>query len=503
MWYKKAVCWQENIWPFQMKRSVSMKEKLKIIACSMAGIAVCGVLGVGIFFNTGKNNAEQLMEKDITSDSIKSELVQQLQDEVKMEELNTEVEAVVEEKVPILGETLTVDGEEIDIQGKDVWFNGTEIIVDGNTFDIVEKEVLVDGEEISGNLQEDIAHAEDAVINTENDIVNTEDAANTEKDEVNSEQNTENAQEDKINSEQNTGNAEKNEINTEENTEDIIVYKGKKYRYKDNLFNVVCLGIDKYEEMGDRHPDTNSLGQSDVMLMTSLDLDTNKISIIAIPRDTMVMIELYSAKGKYFGQKKGQITLQYAYGDGKELSAVLASQQVSKVLNDVPVNAYAAINLNSLQVIGDSIGGVDVTMDKDYTYIDPAFQKGKTVHLEGEMLEKFVRYRDVTVFASAESRIERQKVLLKAFVSQGKDAVVKNPSLFVSLMHTLGEHLETNVTVDTASYLATEVAKCSFSSGDLYVLPGKVVKGEKYEEYYLDEDAVMDIIIKVFYEPVQ
>ena len=48
----------------------------------------------------------------------------------------------------------------------------------------------------------------------------------------------------------------------------------------------------------------------------------------------------------------------------------------------------------------------------------------------------------------------------------------------------------------------------SFSEDQMYTVPGKTVEGEpidgkRYEEYHVDEDAMEELIMKVFYTPVQ
>lgn len=48
----------------------------------------------------------------------------------------------------------------------------------------------------------------------------------------------------------------------------------------------------------------------------------------------------------------------------------------------------------------------------------------------------------------------------------------------------------------------------SFSEDQMYTVPGKTVEGKpidgkRYEEYHVDEDAMEELIMKVFYTPVQ
>lgn len=286
----------------------------------------------------------------------------------------------------------------------------------------------------------------------------------------------------------------------EEAAYEHITYQGQEYEYRDNLINILCLGIDKDEEMSLRDDNGNSVGQSDAIFLVSLDLENNDIRIIAIPRDTMVTLQKFDGNGSYLGSGPGQLTLQYAYADGQEKSAKLVASQVSLILGDIPINAYVAINLRCLWVLNDAIGGVDITMDDDYTLLNPEFKKGVTVHLSANSVENYVRGRDTSVAGSAYTRIHRQKIYMQAFFEKAKTVFKEDMTLPVTLMQTLEKDMETDITVDEAVYLLSEALDCSFLEENMCTLPGEIQRGEKYEEYYLDEDAVEALVVELFYE---
>ncbi len=281
---------------------------------------------------------------------------------------------------------------------------------------------------------------------------------------------------------------------------EVITYQGQEYQYRDNLINILCMGIDKDEEMSLRDDNGNSVGQSDAIFLVSLDLENNDIRIIAIPRDTMVTIQKFDGNGSYLGSGPGQLTLQYAYADGQEKSAKLVASQVSSILGGIPINAYVAINLRCLWVLNDAIGGVDITMDDDYTVLNPEFKEGATVHLSGNSVENYVRGRDTSVAGSAYTRIHRQKIYIQAFFEKAKTVFKEDMTLPVTLMQTLEKDMETDITVDEAVYLLSEALDCSFLEENMCTLSGEIRKGEKYEEYYLDEDAVEALVVDLFYE---
>ena len=278
-----------------------------------------------------------------------------------------------------------------------------------------------------------------------------------------------------------------------------IVYQGEGYIYRDNMINILCLGIDKEEEMDVRNDADSSMGQADAIFLLSVDLKKDKIRLIAVPRDTMVTLQMHRADGTYIGEREGQITLQYAYGDGKELSAALMAKQVSSIMGNIPIHAYVAVNVHSLWMLNDEIGGVDIVMDADYTKFNPAFVEGETVHLTGNLLENFIRGRDKKDPEGAYTRMHRMKLYMMGFFEQAKIAVKKDMTLPIEMLSVLEKDIVTNVTADEAVYLVAEGITCHFLSEDMYTLPGENQLVDRYMEFRLDEAGVQQMILDLFY----
>ena len=275
--------------------------------------------------------------------------------------------------------------------------------------------------------------------------------------------------------------------------QNTIDYHGTTYQYRKDIVNILCIGVDKEEAMWERDDDGGSVGQADAVFLVSLDFEHSNIRILAIPRDTMVSIVACDENGNEMGAFTGQLALQYAYADGQEKSCSLVIGQVADILkNEVPINGYVAMNLSCIGTVNDAVGGV--------TLYNAKFKKGATVHLQGEEAQEFVQGRDIMVSGSAYSRIGRQKRYLKAFISQAKKTLAQNPALAVNLMSQLSDYMLTDISTDEVLYLSTELSGCNFDEENMQILQGNIQMGEQYEEYYLDDEAVQQTIIDLFYE---
>lgn len=312
-----------------------------------------------------------------------------------------------------------------------------------------------------------------------------------------------------------------------------ITYNGKKYHYKEDMVNILCLGIDirqenldewaqedleaEQEEAGGAEAEGDGAekkeitgkgkgrrsGQADAIFILALDTKEHTLDVIAVPRDIMVPVKKYTITGEYAGIEELQITLQHAYGDGKEQSCELMEEAVSNLFYQLPINGYCSINMLALPVINDAVGGVEVHIDEDLTLLNPEFTEGSDVLLKGEAAMDFVGGRDITVAQSSLARIGRQKEYLMSFVPTAKSAVKSNITLPVELYQTLSEYMVTDISADEVTYLASEAVQCDFSGDRLHIVSVDVQQGEKYEEYYVKEDELYQMIIDIFYEEVK
>lgn len=99
--------------------------------------------------------------------------------------------------------------------------------------------------------------------------------------------------------------------------------------------------------------------------------------------------------------------------------------------------------------------------------------------------------------------MERQKQYLMAYAVKTMEAIKKDITFPVALYGTLSKYMVTDISVDEVGYLATQILNYSFDGSNMYVLEGETTKGEEYEEFWVDEDALYRLILDVFYEKIE
>ena len=276
--------------------------------------------------------------------------------------------------------------------------------------------------------------------------------------------------------------------------EGIISHDGKNYIYNKDIKVYLLMGIDK-DEPATPQTDYTKGGQSDAMFLLVTDAKEKSISVVSINRNTMTRIEQCYDTGFSAGYKTAQICIQHGYGDGMNLSCTKAVNAVSYLFYNLPIHGYLSIRMGALPIMNDAVGGVQVTVLDDIGNL----KKGETVTLNGKEAYTYIRGRDTSEFDSATNRLRRQEQYITAYMDKLKSVAGQDTSAAVDIYESIEDYIVSSI--DFAS-LVTEISGYTYTSENLYTVPGETIKGEVYEEYHVDEEAFYDMMLEVFYTEV-
>ena len=110
--------------------------------------------------------------------------------------------------------------------------------------------------------------------------------------------------------------------------------------------------------------------RSDTVMVLSINPQKKTTEIVIIPRDTQAEIV-----GKGTTEK---INHAYAYGEPD-----MAVKSVENLLN-VPIDHYATIDMDGMQDMIDTAGGINVTSNASFSYDGYQFSEGVQSHMDGE-----------------------------------------------------------------------------------------------------------------------
>lgn len=295
--------------------------------------------------------------------------------------------------------------------------------------------------------------------------------------------------------------------------DDWVALDGKAYEYDENIINLLFLGIDRAGSIStETNLDNWKAGQADAIFILSLNPDKKTIRIVGIPRNSMVDVDIYDQNARQMETIHNQICLQYGYAGGGENGLHAMKDAASKLMYDLPIHGAFAIGYDAVSIINDKVGGVDVEVLEDMPEKNKAFVLGNTVHLDGKLALQYVRERDYYQLGSPTLRLKRQKQYITALIQAAKTCVKQDPLLVTDLYNSITKYMNTDVTVDEAVYLVRQALDYQFDGDSFYLLQGDDVSvpftrkdGTKdfYDDYYLREDSIRQVMIDAFYNEVK
>ena len=277
-----------------------------------------------------------------------------------------------------------------------------------------------------------------------------------------------------------------------------LLYQGHTYRLNEDLTTILFLGIDKDIE------ETKTIGvggQSDVMLVIGLDTATGETTVLILSRDLYGQVDVYSVDNQFIGTEPLQITLAYAYGDGKELSCENAVTTVSRLLYGLPISSYLALDMDGILEANELVGGVTLESLVDLTMPDNTkIREGQTVELHGKNLERYIRSRTHDLEGNSR-RMERQRQYMTAFADKVIARSRDNLTFPVELFAALAPYMVTDLDISDVTFLSSTFlshgADISYRSlsGTSDWLNGSSV-------LYPDEVDLFEAVLQLFYKQV-
>lgn len=283
-----------------------------------------------------------------------------------------------------------------------------------------------------------------------------------------------------------------------DNNGHTVVYNGDTYRFNEDLISIVILGVDKSELDAEEY---GKAGQADAIYIFTYDTKSGKSTLIPVSRETMTEVKLYSTSGEDMGMETMQLCLSYAYGNGKDTSCQNTIEALSRAFYNIPFSKYIALNWDAIGPLNDVIGGVTLTALEDVKVNRTVIYKDENVTLMGDDAWAYIKYRDTSKLESNPDRINRQKQYINAYITKLLPLVQNDITLISDLYGTASEYMYSNISRNNLIYLASQVIPNIYSTKDInYVtIEGEIKQGEVYAEFYPDETALYETILKVFY----
>lgn len=210
--------------------------------------------------------------------------------------------------------------------------------------------------------------------------------------------------------------------------EENIIDENSDKTIVDGVFNVYISGIDTSGNI-------SNVSRSDSNTLVTVNTKTHEVLLTSIPRDYYVTLHSKGAKDK--------LTHSGIYGISETVNTI-------EDLLDTEINYYVRVNFTTVIKLVDTLGGIDVVSDYEFTSGNFSFVKG-TNHINGKQALAFSRERHAFVTGDNQ-RIKNQQKVIEAIINK----VLNSTTLmtkYTSILSSLSGSFQTNISQDDISVL--------------------------------------------------
>lgn len=323
---------------------------------------------------------------------------------------------------------------------------------------------------------------------------------------------------------------------------EAVRYNGKNYDYDDDVISILVFGVDNstYEkkEAESENPDLYGIdasdlegaetteaedtrdrddeitysdandseyvrygGRIDMCFLLVFHLSEKRMDVININRDSVTSVNICTTEGEIALTDYMQLTLAYGYADGAKISCENFTDAVSKMMYHLPIQAYVAIDMEGIADINDAVKGV--TLLAKATVSENVFEKD-SVTLEGEDAYRYLEQMDTVTDAVGEhaKRMDRQSQYFAAWIERFLQCFADDKGIVKTLYNTAKPYIQTNLNRYEVLYLMYRMKDMNLeiTENQILELPGEYVRNRHFDEYRLDNEKLVELLLQVFYK---
>ncbi|WP_425800328.1 LCP family protein [Desulfitobacterium sp. Sab5] len=246
-------------------------------------------------------------------------------------------------------------------------------------------------------------------------------------------------------------------------------------------FTVLVVGMDN-------RPGEKYIGNTDSLLVTSIDQVNHRMSFLSVPRDTQVNLP-----GSGIQKINAIARLQKGFP---------STQKYIEQLIGSPIDGYVMTNFNGFKTIVDTLGGITVNIEKNMHYDTGDSQdryidlKKGTQRLNGTQALQYARFRNDEL--ADISRTARQQEILKAIFAEA--TALKNLPKIPLVISKVYQNVQTDLNIGQLWSLANTFNKKDTFQTINQTLPGKFVTEQGVSYWKVNSSLAKKVVSQLYLE---
>lgn len=275
----------------------------------------------------------------------------------------------------------------------------------------------------------------------------------------------------------------------------VIERDGVKFYPNQDITTLLLIGLDRTGPVTESDNYLNS-ARADVVMLISFDNTKKQIRVLNLNRDSIIPVQVLGVNGFPAGKTNQQLALAHTYGKGLKDSAENVVTTVSEYLYNLKIDYYASVGMDCIELINDSLGGVEVMVEEDFSAVTPTIPKGK-VKLNGAQAVSYIRHRQSIGDGLNASRMLRQEKYFVGLIDAIKSNHKSDETKLLNLYEELSDKMVTNSSVQTFSDMLEMFSEYTLDT--ISTPKGENKIGDEFNEFHIDSADLDRLILDFFY----
>lgn len=224
--------------------------------------------------------------------------------------------------------------------------------------------------------------------------------------------------------------------------------------------------------------------------------------MLQLNRDTMTEIHLLDNKGEGEATADIQLCTAHWYGGNRQQGCENTITAVSHLLGGVPIDGYYELPMKAIPVLNKQVGGVTVTLEDDFSSVDAAMVKGKTITLSDSQAFHYIHDRYGVGDEENTSRMRRQRQYMSAFADKAKQKTAEDNQFAATLLNALDSYAISEINQNDLMHYLDTINE--YQSQGMLTIDGKLKLGKalgdglEHREFYADAASIEQIVKKLY-----
>lgn len=282
----------------------------------------------------------------------------------------------------------------------------------------------------------------------------------------------------------------------------IVELNGNTYKLQRDMKTYLIMGTDlsgNEDAVGEDYQGS----MADFLLLLVIDEEAKQYGFIQLNRDTMVDVPLLNKDGTCNATSFEQLCIAHWYGKDKKASCKnMANTIRDEILGGMPIDGYYALNMASMQPLNHALGGVEVTIEDDFSKIDKSLKMGETIKLSDAQAENYMHFRMEVGDGDNESRMRRHRTYMNAVLSKIKNEVKNSGKFVAKVFNEMQPYTTSSISGKTVNKLGKHAGEMTdlglFTPEGESKLGTSLSDGIPHAEFTMDEASMEEIMLKLY-----